>query len=88
MTATTKPPAIKVRGIRSPVPGGGKYLLGRVSTGSGDVELVSVSSLASQLVATGVVGSPTGGGGAVVARDLIDSNGFVLDIDNLPIIVP
>ena len=52
------PPAIRVRGIRTPLPSG--YILGRVSPGVGDTELIDVSTLGHSLVATGVVGS--GGG--------------------------
>lgn len=51
------PPDIRVRGIRSPLPSG--YILGRMSPGTGDVELIDVGTLGQQLVGTGVVGAPS-----------------------------
>lgn len=47
----------KIRGIRSPVPSG--HVLGRISGNQGDVELISIRDLASNLVASGGV---SGGG--------------------------
>ncbi len=58
-------PDIKIRGIRSPIPTG--HVIGRVSSGTGDAELIHITDLANQLVGTGSVAS-TGGGGIVGAN--------------------
>lgn len=47
-----KPPAIKVRGIRSPIPQG--YLLGRTDSGEGDVQLIHTKNLINQAAAQAV----------------------------------
>ncbi len=49
---------IKIRGIRSPVPTG--HVLGRVSPGIGDVEVIHITDLAGQLAATGSLATPGG----------------------------
>ena len=48
----------RVRGIRNSIPSG--YILGRVSGGVGDVELISFNNLGNALIASG---APVGGGG-------------------------
>jgi len=48
----------RIRGIRNSIPQG--YILGRVSGGVGDVELISFNNLGNALIASG---SPVGGGG-------------------------
>lgn len=47
---------IKVRGIRTPIPAG--YVLGRVSAGTGDAELIDLTTLAGKILATGGLGPP------------------------------
>lgn len=57
--ATNKPPKIKITGIRGSIPPG--YMLGRVSTGYGDVELISPArAQATGLVPVTLPGPPTG----------------------------
>jgi len=51
-------PNIKIRGIRSPVPSG--YVLGRVAPGVGEVHLIDIQALASQILATGAVAGAGG----------------------------
>lgn len=51
------PPNIRIRGIRSPIPQG--YVLGRTSSGQGDVELIDIVSLGQQIAASS--GSSTSG---------------------------
>lgn len=53
---------IKVRGIRSPVPTG--HILGRVSLGAGDVELINIQTLATQIFTAGISAPPAGSGSA------------------------
>lgn len=50
------PPDIRIRGIRTPLPSG--YVLGRMSPGTGDTELIDISKIGQQLVAVGAVGAP------------------------------
>ena len=51
------PPNIRIRGIRSPIPQG--YVLGRTSSGQGDVELIDIVSLGRQIATSS--GSSTSG---------------------------
>jgi hypothetical protein len=50
------PPDIRVRGIRTPLPSG--YIIGRLSGGTGDAELIDISTLTQHVVATGAVAAP------------------------------
>lgn len=50
-----KTPLVRVRGIRQVVPSG--FMLGRVSPGDGDVELIPISQVAHAAVASGIVPS-------------------------------
>src|SRR6267154_1372794 len=56
-------PKIKIRGIRTPIPSG--YVLGRVSSGTGDTVLVHVTTLAEQIAATGIPSAPSGSSGGI-----------------------
>jgi hypothetical protein len=59
---SNKPPAQKITGVRAPIPAG--YLLGRVSKGVGDVELISMAKAQSAgLIPTQLPGPPTGAAG-------------------------
>lgn len=68
------PPNIAVRGIRQVLPTG--YVIGRTSPGSGDAELIPLSSLGQALVATGTT---SGGGGSAPASIRQAYLGFVLE---------
>ena len=57
----SRSPNIRLRENRTSIPPG--YVLGRVDAGHGPVQLIKLSDLAIQLLATGMVG--TGGGGPV-----------------------
>lgn len=61
------PPAIKLRGLRVPIPQG--YLIGRISTGLGDAELVSFDQIGT-LIASGI--SLTSLGVSVYIQTLLD----------------
>ena len=64
-------PDIKVRGIRSTIPSG--YILGRTDAGTGDPHLVSMDTLADQVIATGkVAGTGSAGSGSVIYPALTD----------------
>lgn len=52
--------AIKLRGIRTPVPSGN--VVGRVSAGTGDAELIDIKTLTAHIVATGSVSTPGASG--------------------------
>lgn len=49
-------PDIKIRGIRTPLPQG--YVIGRLSPGEGDAELIDMASLGLEIVSTGAVPAP------------------------------
>lgn len=57
------PPNIKVQGLRGPIPSG--YLVGRTDPGTGEAQLIAVSDLSRQIIASG------GGSSAGAARDAI-----------------
>lgn len=61
-----KIPDILLRGIRTVIPAG--HVLGRLSSGSGQVELIPLSSLGSRLSSSGTVSG--GGSGGTVAGDV------------------
>ena len=51
------PPPIRIRGIRTPLPTG--YLLGRVSPGTGDTELIDLGTVAAHVARSGQVAVPS-----------------------------
>jgi hypothetical protein len=51
------PPAIRVRGIRTPIPSG--YILGRTSPGTGDTELIDLGTIAALVAQSGQVAIPS-----------------------------
>jgi hypothetical protein len=51
------PPDIRIRGIRTPLPSG--YVLGRISPGTGDTELIDLGKIASHVAASGQVAVPS-----------------------------
>jgi len=53
--------AIKIRGIRSPIPSG--HFIGRLSPGQGDAELITIMQVAATLVGSGAVPAPGAGSG-------------------------
>lgn len=64
------PPVIKARGVRLSMPQG--YVLGRVSGGSGEAELIPLVWFSLKQVATGVVAAAGSGGG-----DYVDLGAFL-----------
>lgn len=78
----------RLRGIRSSIPQG--YILGRVSGGVGDVELISLKNLGSAIISAGGGGSGGGGGGTSLLPLVNGDNpvGLVLAPDGQTIGVP
>lgn len=66
-------PDIKVRGLRSPIPTG--YVLGRVSPGTGEVQLIDITTLAIAVAATGAIASPEPTPEAEVDTDIATQTG-------------
>lgn len=72
-----RPGDIAVRGVRQKTPS--KVIVGRVSSGDGPVEFITLADLAYHLVATGVVGGPSGPSGADVLQQ---ENGDIIQAED------
>ena len=82
-------PPIKIRGIRQTVPTG--YFLGRISPGSGEVELINFRTAASAMIATSLVNGPGSGSAPVALLPLVNGDnpvGLILAPDGQTIGVP
>lgn len=93
------PPQIKIRGIRQVVPTG--YILGRISQGSGDAELLNLQSLRQMGVAasadvdnaTAVRGFGFFAGGLLLANELLGTAVFSVNVlfesnDGVSVVTP